>query len=282
MKRCKKLPEPPLLTAYRAENPDATWDDMRDDAYHDGIRSAQETKTVLVQGQRCLCVFCEISLADDCSTETIQARRTEQRVEHFHPKSSERPPNWDLLWSNLWAVCLGGSRQTDKERTSGMHPLPNNLSCDAFKEHQQTTGQLPLDASGWILAPDEVPAFPRIFDFSPTGAPEPNRENCDSISFLPNQYLTSRELVEKTIEHLNLGCFRLTEKRRIAKARLEKRIELVRKNSPGSSGSDVMRHLARTLFSAASDTPWPEFFTLVRWRLGDVCEDHLKSIGYDG
>lgn len=282
MKRCKKLPEPPSLTAYRAANPDATWDGMRDDAHHDGIRAAKETKTILIRGQRCLCVFCEISLADDCSNEAIQARRTEQRVEHFHPKSSDRPPNWDLLWCNLWAVCLGGSRQTEAEKTTGMHPLPNNLSCDAFKEHQQTTGSLPVDASGWILAPDEVPAFPLIFNFSPTGVPEPNRANCESMTFPNNQYLTSRELVEKTIMHLNLGCFRLAEKRRIAKARLEKRIEMARRISPGTPGRDVMLNLARTLFSAASDAPWPEFFTLIRWRLGDVAEDHLRSIGYDG
>ena len=282
MKQCKKLPEPDSLTGYRAANPDATWDEMRDDAHHDGMRAAQETKVILVRGQRCLCAFCECLLADDCTEDSIQARRSEQRVEHFQPKSSDRPPNWDLLWSNLWAVCRGGSTQTDEEKRTGLHPLPDNLSCDSFKDHQLTCGRLPAVPSGWILAPDEIPAFPLIFEFSPTGVPEPHYENCESITFPSNQYLTSRELVEKTIEHLNLGCFRLAEKRRIAKARLENRIEQARRNSPGSSAKEVMLNLARTLFSATPDSPWPEFFTLIRWRLGDVAEERLKSIDYDG
>jgi len=235
-----------------------------------------------MRGQRCLCAFCECLLAPDSSDRSIQEHRTSQRVEHFRPKSSARPPNWDLLWENLWAVCMGGSSQTDEERRTGLHPLPDNLSCDAFKDHQQQHGRLPADPAGRILAPDEVPAFPRLFAFSPDGVPEPDINTCENVTIPSNQYLTTRELVLKTIEHLNLGCFRLAERRRIARAQLEKRIEQTRKQNQGAPPSQVMKALARSLFSANTDRAWPEFFTLIRWRLGDVAEDQLTDMGYDG
>lgn len=282
IKRCKKLPEPISLTGYRAENPDAKWDEMRNDPHHDGIRAAQETKVTLIRGQRCLCAFCECLLAADSSDESLQAHKANQRVEHFRPKSSARPPNWDLLWTNLWTVCMGGSAQTEEVRSAGLHPLPDNLSCDAFKDHQQQHGRLPADPAGRILAPDEVPAFPRLFAFSPDGVPEPDFNNCEKVAIASNQYLTTREMVSKTIEHLNLGCFRLAERRRIARAQLEKRIEQTRKQNPGKHPREVMEVFARSLFSTNSDRAWPEFFTLIRWRLGEVAEKQLTDMGYDG
>jgi uncharacterized protein (TIGR02646 family) len=63
----------------------------------------------LVIGQRCLCTYCEIKIADGTSDAEIGAKTHEQRVEHFHPKDDVNlPPNWALHWPNLWAVCQGG------------------------------------------------------------------------------------------------------------------------------------------------------------------------------
>lgn len=282
VKRCIKLSEPPSLIGYRTEQPDAKWDEMRNDSIHNGRSAAQEIKITLIQGQRCLCAFCECLLAADCSDESIMIHKASQRVEHLRPKSSARPPNWDLLWTNLWAVCMGGSAQTDEVRNTGLLPLPDNLSCDAYKDHQQQHGRLPADPTGRILAPNDVPAFPRLFAFSPAGVPEPDLKNCEEITIPSNQYLTTRELVARTIEHLNLGCFRLAERRRIARAQLEKRIEQTRKQNPGISAAVAMELLVRKLFSMDTNKAWPEFFTLIRWRLGTLAEDHLRSIHYEG
>ena len=30
------------------------------------------------------------------------------------------------------------------------------------------------------------------------------------------------------------------------------------------------------------NTPWPPFFTLIRWRLGEAAETHLQSIHFQG
>jgi len=283
VKHCAKLIEPPSLTAYRTAKPEASWDEMRNDPFDGGQQAARDTKTTLVRGQRCLCAFCEMQIADDCSDAAITERKTEQRVEHFHPKSdTTRPPNWNLHWPNLWAVCLGGSRQDEADQEDVRYPLPANLSCDAFKDHQIETGALDSSPEGWVLAPDEVPAFPLLFQYAPDGAPEPHPENCP-ITVIPNHhYADTTEFVAKTIEHLNLGCFRLNEMRRIVRAQLDKRIETARKASPGRAPDEVLLDLARRLFSAKLASPWPQFFSLIRWKLGSAAEKHLQNIQFNG
>ncbi len=283
MKRCAKLAEPPTLTCFRSAQPEATWEEMRDDPHHGGIQAAKDAKLFLVRGQRCLCAYCESLIGVDCSDEGIQLHKSEQRVEHFHPKSdTSRPPNWNLHWPNLWAVCLGGSKQSESAQEPALYPLPQNLSCDAFKDYQIKTGKLAFNPEGWIRAPDQIPAFPPLFQFSPDGVPEPHNENCAATTFLDNKYLDSQELVAKTIEHMNLGCFRLSEKRRIAKARLEKDIKKARQLAQGTGPDEVMLGLSRRLLASNPTSPWPEHFSLVRWRLGASAEEHLSAIGYDG
>ncbi|MCX6879293.1 MAG: TIGR02646 family protein [Verrucomicrobia bacterium] len=275
MKLCLKLPEPPTLTLYRAANPEATWDEMRDDPFHGGQKAARDVKRTLIRGQRCLCAFCECRLAEDCSDAAIDTRSSHQRVEHFHPKAdTNRPPNWNLHWPNLWAVCLGGT-------TSPNNPK-RNLHCDAHKDRQITCGALPSSPEGWILSPDQVPAFPSLFGFAPDGTPEPHSANCAAFTVTNNHYSTTAKLVEETIVHLNLGNFDLNERRRIAKARLQKRIESDRKLSPGAPAASVMLTLARRLFASDPASPWNEFFTLIRFQMGDVAEQHLLAIQFKG
>ncbi len=283
MKPIARPNEPPTLTTYRAAKPDATWEEMRDDPFDGGQQAARDTKTTLVRGQRCLCAFCEVQIANDCTDAAIAARRAEQRVEHFHPKSdTTRPPNWNLHWPNLWAVCLGGSKQDAAAQEDVRFPLPENLSCDAFKDHQIAKGVLPESPEGWVLAPDEVPTFPILFQYAPEGTPEPHPANCAATVIPNHHYADTAEFVAKTIEHLNLGCFRLNEARRIVRAQLEKRITSVRETSQGAEPDDVLLGLARRLFSQDPASPWPQFFSLIRWKLGPAAERHLQEIQFTG
>jgi uncharacterized protein (TIGR02646 family) len=272
-----------LLTNYRAAKPAATWEEMRDDPFDGGQQAARDTKSTLVRGQRCLCAFCEVQIADDCSDAAISMRKAEQRVEHFHPKSdTARPPNWNLHWPNLWAVCLGGSKQDEELQEHVRFPLPENLSCDAFKDHQIATSILPQSPEGWILAPDEVPSSPLLFQYAPDGTPEPHPENCASTPIPNHHYADTAEFVAKTIENLNLGCFRLNEARRIVRAQLDKRIASARTSSPSAAPDEVLLALARRLFSSGIDSAWPQFFSLLRWRLGAAAERHLQDIHFAG
>lgn len=285
MKRCQKLAEPPSLSAYRQAQPDASWERMRDDPIHGGQEAYSDSKRTLVKGQRCLCAYCEIRIADGTDDASIHARRHEQRIEHFHPKRDRNGPvNWALHWPNVWVVCHGGSQRPPDgvlpDVTNYLEPLPDNLSCDAFKECQITAGELPEYPEGWILTPSEVPAFPLLFQFAPDGTPEAHVQNCATVNLPNNNYEDTATLVSKTIEHLNLGCPRLNRNRRIVKARLEKEIMRARQLSPGASPQEVLLSLVRRLFSRNTDVPWPEYFSLIRSRLGDAAENHLQSINF--
>lgn len=285
MKMGQKLPEPTTLEIYRQAQPQASWDEMRNDPFHGGQQAYLDSKQTLIKGQRGLCAYCEIRIADNLAPETIATKRHEQRVEHFHPKEDrDGSINWALQWSNLWAVCLGGSQRppdgVPSDPNRYLPPLPENLSCDAFKDHQIKTGKLPASPEGWLLAPNEIPAFPLLFQFAPDGTPEPHVENCAPLTMPSHHYSDTPMLVAKTIEHLNLGCPRLNRSRRIAKAQLEKQIKKARERAPGAAPQAVLLSLARHLFSHRVDSPWPEFFSLIRWRLGDPAGDHLQSIQY--
>lgn len=287
MKKCQRLPEPTALAAYRQAQPFGTWDAMRNDPFHGGQEAYRDIKTTLVRGQRCLCAYCETRIADGTDDQTIDVKRHEQRVEHFHSKEDQSGPvNWALDWSNLWAVCHGGSQRPPDGFPANpnryLPPLPENLSCDAFKDYQIKTGKLSLDPEGWILVPSEVPPFPVLFQFAPDGTPEPDPRNCAEQAFTENRHPDTTTLVRQTIEHLNLGCPRLKRSRRICKAQLEKQIENARRQAPGVPPQDVLLTLARRLFSLRAGSPWPEFFTLIRWRLGHAAEVHLQAIQFAG
>jgi uncharacterized protein (TIGR02646 family) len=207
VKACLKLPEPASLTAYRQAQPSASWDNMRNDSLHGGQQAYLDVKRSLIRGQRCLCAYCEIRLADGLDDQAIDAKRHEQRVEHFHPKSDNSGPlNWALHWPNLWAVCLGGSDRppagVPADPLRFQEPLPANLSCDAFKEGQIERGRLPASPEAWILSPDEVPAFPILFQYAPSGMPEPHSANCAVTAIPNNHHADTAILVSKTIEHL--------------------------------------------------------------------------------
>lgn len=287
MKAIAKGVEPTSLTNYRAACPDSTWEEMKNDPQHGGQSAYREIKRRLVRNQRCLCVFCEQSIATGMSDAEIDLARQDQAVEHFHPKSdSSRPPNWALCWETMWAVCLGGSVKPrdgdphDPDRY--MPPLPENLSCDKFKDHQIDAGKLPLSPEGWIACPEEIPASPILFQFASDASIEPHPVNAESFVFATNHRAGTNELLSETIQHLNLNCNRLRRRRIIVKNVLEKRIRQTRQQHPGASPRDVLLLLARRLFTNKPNLPWPEFFTLLRWRLDEAAETRLSELDYQG
>lgn len=287
MKQCRKLLEPATLTNYRAAQPDGTWDAMKNDPHHDGQQAYYDIKATLVCGQRGLCAYCERRITKGLTEAELAESRAQQQVEHFHPKNDvSGPVNWALHWPNLWAVCTGGSRVPAGgglgDPADYLPPLPENLSCDAFKDHQIQTGQLPQNPEGWVLAPQEVPPFPRLFQYAPDGSPEPDAETCSEHIVAGNQHPDTATLVAETIKHLNLSCVRLNRLRHVARQKLRDMIRQLREKYPRGNPRELLLGLARRLLSSTETSVWAEFFTLVRWVLGAAGEEHLQQIGYTG
>ncbi|WP_143393650.1 retron system putative HNH endonuclease [Fimbriiglobus ruber] len=283
----RRPPEPESLSAYRTARPNGTWEQMRNDPHDGGQQAYLDVKESLVKGQRCLCAYCEMRVEAGTGAAEIRAAKNLQRVEHFHPKSDTiGATNWALHWPNLWAVCLGGSQKPadgiPHDSRNYLPPLPENLRCDSHKDYQIQNGRLDINPEGWILAPDQVPAFPRLFQYAPDGAPEPDRNACSGHPVPGNRHPDTVTLVDKTIEHLNLGCERLKRNRRVAKAQLEKEIANLRQKHVGADPRALLLDRARKWFPSDQAVPWSEFFTLVRWRLGEPAEERLREMGFTG
>jgi uncharacterized protein (TIGR02646 family) len=157
-KCCTKAANPPpCLTEYLAQNPDATWKQFRDtvDSCYHALRAQ------LLKDQGGLCAYCERSPV-----------LLDQQVAHFHPKSDpSSSTNWALHWPNLWLACSGGDqRKLEGDPEAFTEPPRENLSCDTAKEARI------LDDV--ILAPDQIPAFPRIFRFG---------QHPDAILIVPDE-----------------------------------------------------------------------------------------------
>ncbi len=286
MKICRKEPEPSSLTSFRAAVPTATWDQMKNDPFNGGQAAYADIKKSLVRSHRGLCAYCERQIATAIDDASIASKAQDQRVEHYHSKSDSTPTkNWALDWNNLWAVCTGGNNRPAGGATADpaeyLEPVAENLSCDAAKERQITTNQLDVDHEGKLLSPAEIPAFPPLFEYSSEGVISPSA-NCPQVTIEDNALPSTAALVADTITHFNLNCGRLTERRRIVRSQLEKDIAKMRSASPGVPPSDLLTRLARRFLSASGNSCWPEFFTMIRVRLGEPAEAHLRANNYAG
>jgi uncharacterized protein (TIGR02646 family) len=286
VKHVPKSPEPPALTAFRAAQADATWEALRNDPLHGGQQAYVDIKRTVVRDQRGLCAYCECGIARGLSDDELEADRVRQVVEHFHPKSDcGGPLNWALLWTNLWGVCDGGSQVPPTGEPINpdryLPPLPANLSCDQFKDHQVSRGELDASPEGWILSPSIVPSAPNLFRFDLNGGIHPHDEACAEWQPAVNRHAGTQQLVEATIRHLNLDCFRLKRRRGIVRNQLEKAIQKLRSSQPGERPQQILQRLARRLFRREGDAQiWPEYFSLVRERLGEAAEAQLRQIGF--
>ncbi len=145
-----------------------------------------------------------------------------------------------------------------------------------------TENLIGVDPTGELAAPGELPHSPLLFRYTNKGEIEADADNGDEVELPANNHASSYELLDRTILHLNLNCSRLTRLRMIARNQLEKRIHSARRDAPGTQPNQVLLGLARRLFPSDPSEPWPEFFTLIRWRLGDAAEEHLQQIGFEG
>ena len=247
MKRVEKSAEPQSLADFRAACPDATWDQMRNDALHNGQQAYADCRSQTGVDQRGLCAYCEIRLNEN------QAHKW--RVEHIHPKSDDLAEhNWHLDWQNLLSVCNGGETEGCAET-----PLPENLSCDARKKD-----------SLLAINPLDIPAFPNVFAFDKaTWYLHADPDACASAGL-------DADKLEQSIEMLNLNCHRLARLRREVLFAIERRKKILR-------GKDYTpEKAAPKLASDFFQTQWPEFFTTIRCCLGPAAEEYLRSIDYTG
>jgi uncharacterized protein (TIGR02646 family) len=257
MKRVLKGLEPQSLANYRAANPSATWEDMRDDAFNNGRQAALDCRTKALDDQKSLCAYCE---------QIIDARFPHKcRVEHFHPKSYSSPGcNWHLDWQNMLATCNGGESEIAKGTT-----LTDNLSCDAHKNYFMSQRSRQKAVEGNLINPLDIPAFPNVFILEKsTGHLVP-----DSLACVEAGVCESR--LSLTIDALNLNCARLARKRTIIVIAIEKRKKELRDKHTVSTMMSIM-------VKQYLEEKFPGFFTTYRCCLGEAAEIYLKSVGYQG
>lgn len=257
MKKINKSLLPNPLTEFAQQYPTDTWDDFRN---HNQGNDYKIIKMLIFNEQSNLCAFCE-----DKIVETHK-----QRLEHFHPKSDiTNLNNWALDWLNVIGVCLGGS---DVDKTK--HPLPANLSCDAYKDYLITQGKLSIFCEGYLLNPLYIPALPCLFDLDKRTGELKAKENYESIDIESNQYDSTAKLVEATINILNLNCDRLKSNRLEVLKFYNQEIKKMREKGD----KEGFKKLAERWFSQK----WYSYFTTRRILLGSHAETYLKSINYQG
>lgn len=269
MKKVNKSGPPDLFREFETQYPNASWRDFSD--YDEG-KAYKEAKKRIFEDQGQLCAYCETRI------ESSPEQSYLQRIEHFHEKSdnTNTEKNWTLDWANLIGVCKGGSGGENKNSDgTSIFPTPENLSCDAFKGHLVVKGVLPAGCEGKLINPLLLSASPSLFKFDrQTGMLEPNDKFCDEFVVEDNKCGSVKDLVEQTIEVLNLNCDRLN------KQRLEVSYEHNRllKKAREMNNKEIFEVLAERWFRHH----WPSFFTTRRILLGPHAEMYLQRINYDG
>ena len=231
----------------------------------------------LYERQKGICAYCEIRL--DSPDEDLDEGKRDLQVEHFHPKrDDETSPSqdccWGLYWPNLFAACLGGTQADVRNpcHYCASTPGEDNHHCG---ESNGKGGDI-LD--GTILNPHDIDAKSRLFTFWYADGSrdriylKPYEEGCRAAG-------VQAELVQNTIERLNLNCRLLAKLRGGAKAAVEKRIKKFKQSGVGDQ--EAIKRAVRMAFST-EDGLWPEFFTTLRALYPTAAEDYLKSQDYQG
>lgn len=226
------MPEPSCVGTFRNDTPDGSWDQFRN---NDEGLCYKRVRDHLLTDQRGLCAYCELELKEN-----------NRQIAHFHPKSdhSDGRTNWALIWENLWLACKGGS-QPSMSPPEYLPPTVENLSCDEAKKDKI------LD--GLVLAPGDIPAFPRLFRFE---------QKPDAILIAPDEKKclnagVSIEIVEETIKQFNLNCRRLTDARLEVHRGLEK---LIKTMKPKTIPRRLLYNLAERYLNENSNGSYHSFF----------------------
>lgn len=259
MKKINKSLPPDSFTEFVNTNPNATWDDFRNNAR----QLYDDLKQQMLAEQGGLCAYCEKNLPSD--------DKSQQQIEHFHDKSDKSTMhNWGLDWNNLLLVCKGG--QTDN------YPRPENLSCDAHKSHLKNENKISESCEGLFLNPIQIKTIARLFDFDKaTGKLVVNCAACQELANdnLPNHYGDDWcMLAQETIRILNLNCQRLCDDRLEVLKFYNQKVAFHRKQNDKLGFQKISDSVFRK--------PFPAFFTTWRSLLGKHAEEYLASIGYNG
>jgi uncharacterized protein (TIGR02646 family) len=214
MRKVDKSKPPNALTNYESRLPNETWKNFKN--FNAG-EDASSLKKKLFDEQYDLCAYCEVdlSLGDPDSPKEDDTLENNRRVEHFKSKSGWKVGdpgiNWGLDWDNVIAVCVGG---TDY-RNMIDYSMPENKSCDSFKEHLESQSQsINKDWHGNVLFPVYLPYSHQLFVLNKaTGELKVNEEYCSKLSFIKNNQPSTADLVNKTIISFNLNCERLNKAR---------------------------------------------------------------------
>lgn len=260
MKKLNKSIPPNALTQFLSLNPNDSWKNFRD---FNNSNDYNFIKQLIFTDQGELCAYCEKSLKNNYPHK--------KRIEHYHSKSDKSIPNinWALDWNNVIGVCFGGSDTKD------IHPLPNNLSCDAHKAHLEEIGGLSKQSIGQTLNPLDMIANPALFNFDKaTGKLEVNPSACNQYIPKNNAFNTPAELVSNTIKVFNLNCDRLIENRLQVFHDHQRKIKSARQKN----NTQIHSQLAKAWFNEK----WPSFFTTRRILLGRHAEEHLNTLQYNG
>lgn len=256
MKFIAKRPEPGCLTSFNHDNPYSVGSH---NAQWGLLKALPEYQTQIVDpllfDQGHLCAYCENSILRRDGIGGIQ----DIGIEHFHPKSSNEGGHpWVSRWSNLFAVCLGGSNANVVDPDERFGDPEKELSCDKKKENKV------LDET--ILNPLQIPSEYCLFTFHRSnGKLSVNGENCRAAGVDVN-------LVEQSIEELNLNAVRLCR----ARSRVLTEVNnLIRKLvEEGSTLAEAREKMARVRLVKKENTYFP-FFTACRSYLGAGVEKIL-------
>ncbi len=258
MKTIKKGDIPPTMQAWVAENPDETWEALKDQrAAHDELCGQ------LVVDQGGLCAYCEIDLVLKPSD-----GHGDFRVEHYHPKKRQTPPtaiNYALHWPNLLAVCHGGSRSYLASTIADRHTSPDHC-CDVPKGDNNWLGI--------ILDPQAIPAFPGLFSFVEQGA------QSGEIAVAKDCPDELKDRAAQSIDKLRLNAKRLCTRRKPVIDGLRQSVEVLL--TQGYDLDTAMQELAQSQLRKNAFQCWPKYFSCIRWYLGQHAEEQLRRIDYQG
>ena len=271
MKAAFKNPQAPQeLTALQVRLPQGTWEDARQDRNAHGDTTAEICRSGTITDQKGLCAYCEISINP--------AEPLRCKVEHFHPKSDTATAHdWALDWYNMVGVCIGGSNPYDDDPARYSPPLPDNLSCDSYKNAMIQTGRLPEHCEGWILNPLQIAAFPNLFRVNKSdGTLGADSAECGTVNVNGNRHASTEILVDHTIRMLNLNCDRIAQARLMLIRNIEKDKKQLR--SSGLNPEQALPNLCKKYFRKV----WPQFFTTIRACLAPASDAYLRSINYMG
>lgn len=270
VKRVLKGSAPANLQTFRQARPQAGWEALRSDPHHGGQTAYDDIRKQTHQDQGGLCAYCEIDIRDNDPLKSL--------IEHFHPKSDRSGDvNWALDWSNMLAVCKGGSYKHVPAPHS-MEPLSENQSCDVHKNHRIQQGKLPENCNGWVLNPLHLPAWPSLFEIDKfSGELRASEAHCAAAAPWPNnQHSDVASLVQHTIASLNLNCPRLCK----ARLAVVRDIEHNKKKQrlAGVSPQQGLANLAQRYLLRR----WRPFFTTICLCLGSGADEYLQKIQYQG